>query len=182
MTTILTQKAVRGRRVTYAYPNTRQPHPGVITNTQTIDGNLVALVRLDGTRSNLHLPADQENLTYLDQVGPVPDLPMGRFQPDSSHPGFDFQYEGVLVCSFEDDDAAAVTGDPAKAQAALAAFLREYWDYEDEGVIRDQLKRMDRQWVVFEWQPEDAEYAWMLNPAAEDDDQAVQVHYLYAIA
>jgi hypothetical protein len=185
MTTATTAhpKAETGRRVTYAYYNARPAeHPGVITGTRTTaDGRVVALVRLDGTRSSIHIPADHDGLTYLDEVGPVPELPMGRFQPGLEHPGMDYAYDGVIVLEFEEDDMAAITTDRAKAEAAVATYLREQWGVEDEELITDHLAELKPQWVVFEWQPEEAECAWLMNCAAEGDDQALQVHYLPAL-
>lgn len=180
MTGTLTEKAVRGRRVTYAYSHGDQKQrPGVITGTKTnAHGVLLALVRLDGARSNLHVPADHENLTYLDEVGEVPELPMGRFHPSTTGLGFDFQYDGVLVCGFEDGDAVAVTTDQGKAAAAVATWMREVEGIDDEHTIRESVGWMKPQWVVFEWEPEDAECVWLMNPAQEGDDQAVHVYYL----
>ncbi|WP_020135100.1 hypothetical protein [Streptomyces sp. 351MFTsu5.1] len=181
-TTELIAKAEVGRRVTYAYYNARPAeHPGVITGTKIApSGTLVALVRLDGTRSSIHIPADHEGLHYLDEVGPVPELPMGRFQPGLQHPAMDYAYDGVLVLEFDEGDMAAITGDRDKAEAAVATYLREQAGVEDEADIRDELAELKSQWVVFEWEPEGAECAWLMNHAAEGDDQALQVHYLPA--
>lgn len=179
MSSTLAEKAVIGRRVEYAYSNDRRKRPGVITGTKTaINGALLACVRLDGTRSTMHIPVDHEELTYLDEVGPVPELPMGRFHPSTTALGFDFQYDGVLVCGFEDGDAVAVTADQSKAEAAVATFLREVEGIDDEATVNESLSYMKPRWVVFEWEPEDAECAWLMNPAEEGDDQAVHVYYL----
>jgi len=182
MSSTLTEKAVRGRRVTYAYAHGDQKRrPGVITGTTTsAHGTLLVLVRLDGARSNLHVPADHENLTYLDEVGEVPKLPMGRFHPSITSLGFDFQYDGVVVCGFEDGDAVAVTADPSMAEAAIATYLREVEGIEDEGIVRELIGWMKPLWVVFEWEPEDAECAWLMNWCDEGTDQAVRVYYLPA--
>jgi hypothetical protein len=174
-------KAVRGRRVTYAYTNDKRQRPGVITDTKTaINGALLVMVRLDGARSNLHVPADHEHLTYLDEVGPVPELPMGRFHPSTTTLGFDFHYDGVAVCGFEDGDAVAVTDDQPKAEAAVAPYLREVEGIDDQHTVRESIGWMKPRWVVFEWEPEDAECVWLMNPASEGDDQAVHVYYLPA--
>lgn len=185
MSSTLAEKAVTGRRVRYTYHRSLNDDRadlfalGVITGTMTaINGTLLARVRLDGHRSNMHIPVDHEELTYLDEVGPVPDLPMGRFHPSATGLGFDFQHEGVLVCGFEDGDAVAVTTDQAKAEAAVATYLREVEGIDDEHTIRESLGWMTSRWVVFEWEPEDAECAWLMNPAEEGDDQAVHVYYL----
>ncbi|MFF0009640.1 hypothetical protein ACFYQT_40300 [Streptomyces tibetensis] len=180
-TTSIETRAVRGRRVTYAYTSDKTQRPGVITDTKTaVNGTLLAMVRLDGARSSLHVPADHENLTYLDEIGEVPELPMGRFHPATTSLGFDFQYDGVVVCGFEDGDAVAVTADRAKAEAAIATFLREVEGIDDEPTVRESLGWMKPRWVVFEWEPEDAEFVWLMNPASEGDDQAVHVYYLPA--
>jgi hypothetical protein len=174
-------KAVPGRRVTYSYTSDKTIRTGVITSTTTAtNGILLVLVRLDGARSNLHIPADHELLTYLDEVGPVPELPMGRFHPDSSSLGFDFQYDGVAVCGFEDGDAVAVTDDRSRAEAAIATWMREFEGIDDEHTIRESLAWMKPQWAVFEWQPEDSECVWLMNTVSEGDDQAVHVYYLPA--
>ncbi|MFD0509399.1 hypothetical protein ACFQ0G_53835 [Streptomyces chiangmaiensis] len=86
-TTIAHPKAVAGRRVTFTYFRDLDvadgpEYPGIVTGTETAaNGILLARIRLDGTRSNLAIPADYEGLTYLDEVVPVPELPMGRFLP-----------------------------------------------------------------------------------------------------
>jgi hypothetical protein len=172
-----------GRRVTYAYYNARPAeHRGVITGAKTAaNGSPIALVRLDGTRSSIHIPADHEGLHYLDEVGPVPELPMGRFQPGLEHPAMDYAYDGVMVLEFDDGDMAAITDDRAKAEAAVATYLREQCGIEAETEIVDELAELKLQWVVFEWQPAEAECAWLMNYAAEGDDQALQVHYLPAV-
>jgi hypothetical protein len=102
---------------------------------------------------------------------------MGRFRPTPQHPGFDFQYDGVLIVEFEEGDLAAITANRTKAEATVATYLRKYHDL-DEAAVRDELAELKPQRVVFEWQPEDAECAWLMNPADESDDQALQVHYL----
>ena len=181
MSSTLTEKAVAGRRVTYAYINDPKRRPGVITGTKTAaNGVLLALVRLDGARSNLHIPADHEQLNYLDEVGEVPELSMGRFHPSTTSLGFDFQYDGVLVCGFEEGDAVAVTTPQPKAEAASASYLREVEGIDDEPTVRECIAWMKPRWVVFEWEPEDAECVWLMNPASEGDDQAVHVYYLPA--
>lgn len=175
-------RAAPGRRVTYAYYNARNgTHPGIITGTMTAaNGVLLVKVRLDGARSPLHMPANQDGLVYLDEIEPVPDLPMGRFKPDSASIGFDFEYDGVLVVEFEDGDLAAVSDDKDKAEAAVATFLREHCGVDDEAEVSEQLRWLESQWRAFEWEPEDAECAWLMNPAEEGDDQAVHVYYLPA--
>ncbi|MEU1497337.1 hypothetical protein [Streptomyces sp. NPDC005732] len=175
--TIAHPKAEIGRRITYAYTGARPPQqPGVITFAT--EG--AVWVRLDGQRSSMYMPADQKGLTYLDEVGPVPELPMGRFQPSLQCPGMDYAYDGVIVLEFEEEDMAALTADRVAAEAAVATYLREQLGV-DEDAIGDHLAELKLQWVVFEWEPEDAECAWLMNRAAEGDDQALQVHYLPAI-
>jgi len=181
MTSTLEEKAVVGRRVKYSYTSDKTQRPGVITDTTTaLNGVLLVMVRLDGARSNLHIPPDHDNLIYLDEIGAVPELPMGRFRPSAASLGFDFVYDGVPVCGFEDGDAVAVTDDRARAEAAIATWLRESEGIEDEHTVRELLAWLKPRWVVFEWEPEDAECVWLMNPASEDDDQAVRIHYLPA--
>ena len=173
-TTAQHSKAEVGRRVAFSHIHDPKQVEGVITFV----ADPTVWVRLDGQRSNLHLRADYEGLRYLDEVGPVPALPMGRFTPSTKHVGIDFEYDGVIVVQFEEDDLAALTGDRAKAEAAVATYLRERCGIDDETAISDELAELKQQWAVFEWEPEDAECAWLMNPAAEGDDQALQVHYL----
>ena len=181
MTTTQTMypKAEVGRRVMFAHINDPREHGGVITGTKTTaNGALLVRVRLNGARSNIHIPADHENLRYLDEIGPVPELPMGRFTPDSKSIGFDFEYDGVLVAEFEDGDMVAVTADREKAVAAVSTYLREVADVTEESDVQRYTKHLYPRWVAFEWEPEDAECTWLMNPASEGDDQALQVHYL----
>ncbi|HEY9408467.1 MAG TPA: hypothetical protein VIP77_02705 [Jiangellaceae bacterium] len=180
MTTAIHLKAEVGRRVEYRVHRSTVDDradvytPGVIT----FAADPVVWVRLDGQRSNLQLRADHDGLRYLDEVGPVPALPMGRFQPGTQHPAIDWAYDGVLVVEFDEGDMAAITGDRQKAEAAIATYLREQCGIDDETAISDELAELKPQWVVFEWEPEDAECAWLMNCAEQGDEQALQVHYL----
>ena len=181
--TTLPAEAVVGRRVAFTYHRDLQKTgPGQVGVITAIDTEQPAAlrIRLNGSRSNLHVHPDYEGLRYLGDVGPVPELPMGRFQPSTEHPGMDFVYDGVLVIEFEDGDMVAITGDRDKAETAVATYLREQNGLDDESDIRDELAELTPEHVVFEWQPEDAECAWLMNHAADGDEQAVQVHYLPA--
>lgn len=183
-TRTLPAEAVVGRRVAFTYHRDLQKvsrdQLGVITGIDTEQPRNVLKIRLDGSRSNLYVQPDYEGLHYLDEVGPVPALPMGRFTPAAKHPGIDYVYDGVIVVQFEEDDLAALTPDRDKAEAAVATYLREHCGIDDETAIRDELAELKQQWVVFEWEPEDAECAWLMNLAAEGDEHALQVHYLPA--
>jgi hypothetical protein len=177
MTDTLTQKAVIGRRVLHTrYSDLGKPDaatPGIITELFLNQGGYVK-VRLDGQRWTLNVPVMYQGLTYLDQVVPVPELPMGRFHPTADDFGGD--WEGVPVCQLGDDDIIILTADPDAARAALAAFCKDmYLDFEFIS-----LEGLEGRWAVFEWQPEDAECPWLMDFAAESDDQAVRIHYLPA--
>jgi hypothetical protein len=186
MTSTLTEKAVVGRRVEFAYYRSLHADsetlytPGIITGTETaVNGKLLARVRLDGTRSTLTPPVDYEGLTYLDEVVPVPDLPMGRFTPERSDTNGLYEKEGVLFAAIGEDgeDWVFVTDDRAKAYAAAQAYATEV------GVDLAWINAKDLQpyWAVFEWEPEDAESPWTVRwDAAEGDDQAIRIHYLPA--
>jgi hypothetical protein len=164
-----------GRRIILTgYSGTTIPYPGIITD---VTGPLVH-VRLDGHRSYLEISADSPKLRYLDEVVPVPVLPMGRFYPTSDDLGF--EYDGVPIGEFEDGDVIALTTDPAKAAAAINRFDREmageaYYDPEFAVTARD----VELRWAYFEWQPEDAECQWLVHWATAADDKAIQLHYLY---
>ncbi|MFB7312924.1 hypothetical protein [Streptomyces sp. NPDC056192] len=176
MTSTLAEKAVVGRLVEFAYhrvPNTYLP--GIITAITDDPASL--RIRLGNARSTIAVRANYENLRYLDQVIPVPELPMGRFHPTVGH--FDGNtYAGVAACQFEDEDIILVTADPAAARAALAAYF-EAQDM-DPDYDRHDPDRLELAWVVFEWEPEDAEHPWLMDFAKQGDDMAIQIHYLPA--
>ncbi|WP_329126167.1 hypothetical protein [Streptomyces sp. NBC_01353] len=168
----LHEKAVVGRRVEYAYHQDVYL-PGIIT--AITDDAASVRVRLDGTRSNLACRPDYEGLRYLDDVTPVPVLPMGRFQP--THRDLDGNtYRGVPACEFEDGDIVLLTSDPAAARAALLEYFRVHDLDPDYGLQDPDL--LELRWAVFQWQPEDAECPWLATFDAEGADMAVQIHYL----
>lgn len=184
MSSTLETKAVTGRRITFTYYRhlaDGPAHPGIITGTETaVNGALLARVRLDGTRSTLTPPVDYEGLTYLDEVVPVPELPMGRFTPEASDANGFWEKEGVLLAAIGEDgeDLVIITGLREEAIAAARAYLDDQaWvdlDYVDFDDIRTH-------WAVFEWEPEDAECPWIVHwDAQESDDQAIRIHYLPA--
>lgn len=164
-----------GRRVEFAFRSDPDRHlPGVITGIDTTQHKPVLKVRLDGTRSNLHVQADYDGLRYLDSLGPVPELPMGRFRPTAAD--LAGAWAGVPVCQFEDEDVIVLTADRGAALRAITAYCTDMdWDMEFES-----LDCLVARWVVFEWQPEDAEGPWLMYFAAEGDDMALQIHYLPA--
>jgi hypothetical protein len=136
-------------------------------------------LRLDGTRNSLYVPPNYQGLRYLDEIGPVPELPMGRFIPEASDSnGFYMQAGSLLAAIGEDgEELVIVTDDLAKAQAAATAWAKE------TGLDLDYLglEDLDPRWVVFEWEPEDAECPWTVSwEASEGDDQAVHIYYLPA--
>jgi len=183
MTSTLTEKAVIGRRVTLTYyrdlnrpdrPD-RPEHPGVITELVPNQGASVR-IRLDGTRCSVYARPDYEGLTYLDEVGPVPELPMGRFTPVASDPYGFYKKAGVLLATIGEDgaDLVVITDDPEIARAAARLYDTEI------GVDVDSVNygAMAPKWAVFEWEPEDAECPWTVSWASKGDDQAVHIYYL----
>jgi hypothetical protein len=186
-TPTLAEKAVTGRRVTFTYYRDLDQadapaHPGIITGTEPgYSGALLARIRLDGTRSNLHIPVDYDGITYLDQVVPVPVLPMGRFIPTADQ--LEGEWEGVLLCSIgEDGDLIALTTDHDMAVRAMSVYRREMAGclYNPEADAVD-ARDVQARWAVFEWEPEDAECPWTVDwDAAEGDDQALHIYYLPA--
>lgn len=179
MTSTLTDQAVAGRRIQFTYHHDLPDgpaYPGIITSTKTaVSGAPLAYVRLDGKRSNLTVPVDYEGLRYLDEIVPVPALPVGRFRPTAKD--FEGEWEGVLVCQLADEDIIALTGNPALAEAALTAYCT------DMGMDLEfvDLYAMEARWAVFEWRSEDAESPWTVClDAAESDDMAVRLYYLPA--
>lgn len=183
MSSTLTDKAVVGRRVEFAYyrdwERTNIPyHPGIIT--RLTDDKASLRIRLDGTRCNLAVRPDYEGLRYLDQIVPVPVLPMGRFTPTVDQ--MEGEWEGVPVCSLgEDGDLIALTDDAARAVTAMNAYRREmsgclYNPEFDTAAATD----LQAECAVFTWEPEDAECPWTVRFAAEREDQAVHIHYLPA--
>lgn len=176
MSTTLEAKAVVGRRVEFAFY--RDPDiylPGIITAIR--DDAATLQVRLDGKRAALACPADYRGLQYLNEVVPVPELTMGRFHPTATDVGG--AWDGVPVCRMQEDDIVILAADQSAARGAAAAYLREVYG-DGDGVIREYLRWLTDRWVVFEWQPEDAEYPWLMASAASGDDQALHIHYLPA--
>jgi hypothetical protein len=175
-TTTLEDLAVVGRRVEFAYfrdPGTR--YPGIITSITDDPASL--RIRLDGARSNLFARPDYEGLCYLEDVVPVPELPMGRFTPTVDD--MEGVWEGVPLCSIGEDGALIVLTDQReKAIAAARAYLDEMGSIDLDWVDFDDIRAY---WAVFDWEPEDAECPWLVSWDAEQtDDQAVHIFYLPA--
>lgn len=180
-TPTLLAENVAGRRVEFAYYSDLHSddetvwHPGTIVGIAPgLKGAVIACLHLDGSRwPGPRITVDYEGLRYLDEVTDVPVVPMGRFLPSPSDIGFT-TCEGVLLADLDDDAVVLLTDDRAAAHRALVAHARAAgWDME---VLDADLLQLH--WVVFEWQPEDAESDWEMQGAAEGDDMAVQVHYL----
>ncbi|MEU7378351.1 hypothetical protein [Streptomyces albidoflavus] len=152
-----------GRRVIIKGRNA----PGVITGTD--EG--VLLVRMDGTRCSQ--PVLRDGLQLLDEIGPVPALPKGCFLPTAELLKAEV-FEGVAVVELDGGDLLALDGDPARAAAAMRAHERDY-DRPLYGLVPE---RTQARWVVFVWQPEDAEYEWVVEDAEPGAEMAVQVRYL----
>lgn len=184
-TPTLPATAVVGRRIKFTYYrdlNTADgtEHPGIITGIVPTQGASLK-IRLDGRRSSLHVPPAYEGLRYLDEVVPVPALPMGRFMPSLDTEGFNYAYGGVLVVGFDDDGLAALTPDRDKAVAAVSTYLREVHGMDDEGSVRDEVRWLESKRAFFEWEPEDAEHSWSMHFAEDGDvDQVIRLHYLAA--
>lgn len=176
----LAQKAVVGRRIAFTYYRDlklAQPpaHPGIITSVTEDKASL--RIRLDGKRYNLAARTDYQGITYLDEVVPVPVLPMGRFIPT----GDDLLgvWEGVPLSTIGEDgeDLILLAADRDKAVAAAQAYDREVGVHPDSA----NYDRIRAFWAVFEWEPEDAETPWTVRwDAAEGDEKAVRIHYLPA--
>ncbi|MGX1220388.1 hypothetical protein [Streptomyces ambofaciens] len=186
MTATVEDLAVVGRRIEFAYHRSLIDDtatlwlPGIIAGSERgLNGSPLARIRLDGRRSTLTIPVAYEGLRYLDQVVPVPELPMGRFLPAVDEQNGFQEKAGVVLASIGEDGEELVflTDDPAKARAAALAHARDTHldvDYVD-------LDALTARWAVFEWEPEDAECLWTVRfDATEDDDKAVRIHYLPA--
>lgn len=183
-TTAAHPKAEIGRRVEYAYHRSLMDDratlytPGIITGTEPgYNGALLAKVRLDGQRSTLHVPIDYDGIRYLDEIAPVPELPMGRFTPVADDTNGFYDRAGVLVAAIGEDGEALIilTGDRDKAFAAAAVYGQEI-GYDPDYVDREDLRPY---WAVFEWEPEDSDSPWTVRwDAEQSDDHAVRVHYL----
>lgn len=178
MTSTLTDKAVVGRRVMLTYYRdlkTKGPErPGVITGIVPTQGASVQ-IRLDGRRRSLHVPPDYKGLRYLDEIGPVPALPMGRFHPTPDE--LEGEWEGVPVCSIsEGGDIVLLTTDRDRAVAAATAY------FNDAGIDLNYVhwKGLKPRWAYFEWEPEDSDTDWFQYWCVEGDDQAIQLYYLPA--
>ncbi|MER5277747.1 hypothetical protein ABT025_18590 [Streptomyces sp. NPDC002809] len=173
MPNTLEAQAVVGRRVEFAYYRDQDTYlPGIITAITEDPASL--RVRLDGARSNLACRPEYDGIRYLDEVVPVPDLPMGRFTPTAAD--FDGKYASIPVVQFEEGDIVLLTTDNIKAREALAEFAEDMQIAPDYADPADLVTRS----VVFEWQPEDAECPWLMDFAAPDADHAVRIHYLPA--
>ncbi|MFE9812347.1 hypothetical protein [Streptomyces sp. NPDC005548] len=172
-------KAHTGRRVAFIryrdLPNGPQTE-GIITGVDLEQPASQLLIRLDGARSNLHVRPNYEGLTYLDEVVPVPELPVGPFTPVANDLNGFYERDGLVVAAVGEDgeDLVAITDDRDKAFAAVVGHGTQV-GYDMDDFEREDL---DARWVVFEWQPDDAECTWFMNPAAEGDDQAVHVYSL----
>ncbi|MFF7335388.1 hypothetical protein [Streptomyces sp. NPDC008150] len=173
-------KAVVGRRVEFCYHRDLAApvwHPGVIRSVDpTPEGSCTPWIRLDGRRYRFHSRVDYEGLRYLDEVGPVPDLPMGSFTPAVDHQNGFWEQAGVLFATIgEEGDPVVLTTDQQAAEAAVLSYGEEIgWDMEAV-----DLTAMRPLWAVFEWGPEDADLSWTVQlDASKDDDQAVHVYHL----
>ena len=180
MSTTLEAKAVVGRRITLTYRyDAELPDPpvwsGIITGVS--DDKTSLWIRPDGKRYNLAARTDYEGLTYLDEVVPVPALPMGPFVPTAAD--MVGVWEGVPLSMLGEDgeDLILLTDDRDKAYAAALAYAREVL-IDVEYVDKEDMRSC---WAVFTWEPEDAESPWTVDwSAAEGDEKAVHIYYLPA--
>jgi hypothetical protein len=180
MSSTLTEKAVVGRRILHTrYSDLGKPgaaQPGIITELALNQGGQVK-IRLDGQRWTMHVPANYEGITYLGDVVPVPELPMGRFLPVASDQNGFYEKAGVLVATVgeEGEDILLLTADPVAARAAL----HEYAEWAGLDLDHIGVGDLRPKWAVFEWEPEDAECPWGVRwGVTEDDDQAVHIYHL----
>ena len=180
MSSTLTEKAVRGRRVTLIYYRDLKladppTHPGIITGVAEDKASL--WIRLDGKRYNVAARTDYQGLTYLDEVVSVPVLPMGRFQPTPADMLGVWEDVPLSTVGVDGEDLILLTDDRIKARAAAVAYDEEVGVHPDSA----NYDRLRPCWAVFEWEPEDAESPWTVRwDAAEGDDMAVHVYYLPA--
>lgn len=179
MSSTVKEKAVVGRRILFNHASRGPDQPAVITRLKVKEEGFGGgfYIRLDGQRSQTWVPDKFEwRVTYLDEVVPVPDLPMGRFQPTVKE--LDGEWEGVLVCTVsEDGDIILLTTDREAAVRAATAYFTEY------GVDLNYVNfdSLVPRWAVFTWLPEDAETDWSVSwGARKKDDQAVHVYLLPA--
>jgi hypothetical protein len=178
-------EAVVGRRIEFAYYSnlhSDEPtvwHPGIITALEPgYPGVTLACIRIDGRRnSNLKIRLDREcaGLRYLNQVVDVPPLPMGRFTPTAVALKAE-THEGVPVFELEEGDLFTLTADRDVAMRAITSYAKAHGWYVAD-LTSDRLKS---QWSVFEWEPEGADYDWLMNDAAEGDEHAIRTYYLPA--
>ncbi|MEU5360216.1 hypothetical protein ACFY9R_29100 [Streptomyces albidoflavus] len=164
-----------GRRVIFiGYGSDPTPRPGIITALDT-DG--IPLIRLDGHRCNLRINPNRlppnKHLHLLNHTGPVPALPMGRFQPTAHNLKAD-EYDGIPVIELDGDQVIAITDDINQALHAITHYGNDH-DWAHINITADRLRS---EWVAFEWQPEDAEYEWLTIDASPGDDKAVHTYRL----
>lgn len=188
MTSTVMEKAVVGRRVQFAYHRSLHDdsatlyHPGIITGTEPgLSGCLRARIRLDGQRSTLSIPVDYEGLCYVDEVVPVPDLPMGPFTPVADDRMGFYEKAGVLLATIgEDGEDLILIAGPGRQEKAIEAAAR-YLDSVGVDIHYVNFDAVRPYWAVFEWEPEDAESPWTVRwDAAEGDDQALHIYHLPA--
>lgn len=179
-TPVLPAEAVVGRHVEFSYR--REPgtwHPGIITALEPgYDGDLLACVRIDGTRYTLRVPTSSPRLRYLEQVTDVPALPMGPFTPTADPRNGIYALDGVLYAAIGEDgeDLVVVTGDLEVAkQVARQHAADAEWDLDETA-----LEGFRPEWAQFVWEPEDAESRWVWTPASKGNEHAVHAYYLPA--
>ncbi|WP_306317283.1 MULTISPECIES: hypothetical protein [unclassified Streptomyces] len=175
--TTQTLTAGPGRRIVFSgFASDPTPRPGVITG---VDGDAL-LIRLDGTRYNLRIVPDRlpatKHLHLLNEIGPVPDLPMGPFAPTADVRNAIYELDGVLYATVgEDGESLIVVTDDLDVAKTVARHHAKATDLVLDDAV---LEGFEAEWSQFVWTPEGSLCPWVLMPASKDDEYAVHVHCL----
>lgn len=178
MTTTPTLSAEPGRRIIFSgFASDPTPRPGVITG---IADTGALLIRLDGMRYSLHIVPerlpDTKCLHLLNEIGPVPELPMGPFIPTADDRNGIYEHHGVLYAAIGEDgeDLIVVTEDLDVAKK----IARHHAESTDLDLDDEALEDFRGEWSQFVWEPEGALCPWVWTPASEGAEHAVHVFSL----